>query len=95
MLRVRARDRELPGVKFGHPPVVDVLPAAHGVGEVNAPVVAFIDISHGGGHAALGHHGVGFAQQRFANDANETPEPEASIAARSPAPPAPMTRTSY
>src|SRR6185503_4706584 len=55
-------------VQLGHAPVVDVLPAAHGVGEVHAPVVAIVDVAHRRGHAALGHHGVRFAEQRFADE---------------------------
>ena len=56
------------GVQFGHAPVVQILAAAHGVGEVHAPTVAVVDIAHGGGDAAFGHDGVGFAQQRFRDD---------------------------
>ena len=81
-------------VELGHAPVVDVLPAAHRVGEVDAPVVAVVDVAHGGGHAALGHDGVGLAQQRLADQPDRTPAADASIAARSPAPPAPMISTS-
>ena len=58
--------RRFLGVQFGHAPVVEVLAAAHGVGEMDAPVVAVVDIGHGGGDAAFGHDGVGFAEQRFA-----------------------------
>src|SRR5262249_43684242 len=36
--------RRFLGVQLGHPPVVHVLPAAHGVGEVDLPVVALIDV---------------------------------------------------
>ena len=61
---VDARGRFL-GVQFGHAPVVDVLPAAHGVGEMDAPTVAVIDVGHGRRHAALRHDGVGLAEQRF------------------------------
>ena len=58
------------GVELGHAPVVDVLAAAHGVGEVDLPVVAVIDVGQGGGDAALGHDGVGLAQQRLAHQAD-------------------------
>ena len=58
------------GVQLGHPPVVHVLPAAHGVGEMDFPVVAVVDIAHRRGHAAFGHDGVGLAQQRFADQAD-------------------------
>ncbi len=50
-------------VKFGHPPVVDVLPAAHRVGEVDLPVVAVIDVRERRRDSALGHHGVSFTEQ--------------------------------
>ena len=59
-----------PGVQLGHPPVVDVLAAAHGVGEVHLPVVAVVVVGHRRGHAALGHHRVGLAEQRLADQAD-------------------------
>ncbi len=62
-----ARRRFL-GVQLGHAPVVQVLAAAHGVGEVDAPVVAIVDVAHGRGDAAFGHDGVRLAQQRFGDD---------------------------
>ena len=49
-------------VKLGHPPVVDVLAAAHRVGKMDLPIVAIVDVAHRRRHAALGHHGVRFAQ---------------------------------
>ncbi len=55
------------GVKLGHAPVVDVLAAAHGVGEMDAPVVAIVHVGERGGDAALGHHGVGLAEERLAD----------------------------
>ena len=55
------------GMQLGHARIIQILPAAHGVGEMHAPVIAVVDVPHGGGHAAFGHHGVGFAQQRFAD----------------------------
>ena len=58
------------GVQFGHAPVVEVLAAAHGVGEVDAPVIAVVDVGERRGDAAFGHHGVGFAEQRLADDAD-------------------------
>jgi hypothetical protein len=57
--------RSFLGVQLGHAPIVEILAAAHGVGEVHAPVVAIVHVAHGRGHAAFGHHGVGLAQQRF------------------------------
>ena len=55
-----------PGVQLRHPPVVDVLPAAHGVGEVHLPAVAIVDVGERRGDAAFRHHGVGLAEQRLA-----------------------------
>ena len=43
------------------------LHAAHRVGEVHLPAVAVVDVRHRGGHAALGHDGVGLAEQRLAD----------------------------
>ena len=57
-------------VELRHAPVVEEFSAAHGVAEVRAPVVGGIHVGHGRGDSAFGHHGVRFAQQRFANDAN-------------------------
>ena len=62
--------RRLLGVDLGHAPVVDILSAAHGVGEMDLPVVALVDIAQRGGHAALGHHRMRLAQQRLAHQAN-------------------------
>ena len=56
------------GVELGHPPVVEDLAAAHGVAEVDLPVVLGRPVAHGGGDAALGHHGVRLAEQRLADD---------------------------
>src|SRR4051794_28972237 len=62
--------RRFPGVEFGHAPVVEILAAAHGVSEVYPPVVAIVHVGEGRRDAALGHDGVGFAQKRFADDAD-------------------------
>ena len=51
------------GVQLGHPPVVEHLPAPHGVAEVDLPVVLGPDVPHGRGGATLGHDGVGLAQE--------------------------------
>ena len=56
------------GVQLRHAPVVEHLAAAHGVAEVDLPVVLGPDVAHGGGHAALGHDRVGLAQQRLADE---------------------------
>ena len=55
-------------VDLGHAPIVQILPAAHRVGEVHTPVVAVVDIAHGRRHATLGHDGVRLAKQRLAQN---------------------------
>ena len=45
-------------------------------------------------HAAFGHDRVRLAEERLADQADRDARCAASIAARSPAPPAPMMRTS-
>ena len=83
------------GVQLGHAPVVDVLAAAHRVGEVHLPAVAIVDVGQRGRHAAFGHDRVRLARAATCRSGRPmTPAAEASIAARSPAPPAPITRTS-
>ena len=83
------------GVQFGHAPVIQILAAAHGVGEVDAPVIAVVHIGQRGRHAAFGHHGVGFAEQRLADHADlDALTRPLRWRRASPAPPAPMTRTS-
>ena len=62
--------RGLLGMQLGHAPVVEILPAAHGVGEVDPPVVPVIHVRHRRGDSALRHHGVGFAQERLADHAD-------------------------
>ncbi len=59
--------RRFLGVQLRHAPVVEVLPAAHRIGEMHPPVVAIVDIGQSRGNAAFGHHGVRFTQQRFAD----------------------------
>ena len=58
------------GMELRHPPVVDILAAAHRVGEMHLPVVAIVVVAHGRGHAALGHDRVRLAQQRLADEAH-------------------------
>jgi hypothetical protein len=65
--------RRLLRVQFSHAPVVDVLPAAHRVGEVHAPAVAVVVVRHRRRHAAFGHDGVGLAQQRLADQSDRDP----------------------
>ena len=55
-------------VQLRHAPVVEHLAAAHGVAEVHLPVVLVPEVAHGRRDAALGHHGVGLAEQRLADD---------------------------
>ncbi len=56
------------GVQLGHPWVVEELAAAHGVAKVHLPVVVRVGVTHRGGDAPLGHHRVGLAEQRLADD---------------------------
>ena len=51
------------GVELRHPPVVEHLPAAHGVAEVHLPVVLGVEVAHRRGRATLGHHRVRLAEQ--------------------------------
>ena len=60
--------RGLLGVQLRHPRVVQELAAAHGVAEVDLPVVPGVDVAHRGGDPALGHDGVRLAEQRLADD---------------------------
>ena len=57
-------------VQLRHAPVVDVLAAAHRVGEVDLPVVAVVDVGQRRGDAAFGHHRVRLAEQRLADQAD-------------------------
>ena len=57
-------------VQLGHAPVVEVLAAAHRVGEVDPPVVAIVDVGQRRRHAAFGHHRVRLAEQRLADEAD-------------------------
>src|SRR5262249_40497115 len=57
-------------VEFRHPPVVDVLAAAHRVREVDLPAVAIVDVGERGRDAPLRHHGVRFSEERLAHEAD-------------------------
>ena len=59
--------RRFLGMQLRHPPVVQVLAAAHRIGEMHPPVVAVIDVGERRRHPAFRHHGVGFAEQRLAH----------------------------
>jgi hypothetical protein len=58
----------LPGVQLRHAPVVDVLAAAHRVGDVDLPAVALSPIGQRRGDRACGHLGVGLAELRVAGE---------------------------
>ena len=60
--------RRLLRVQLRHPPVVEILAAAHRVGEMHLPVVAVVDVGERGRDAAFGHHRVRLAEQRFADE---------------------------
>ncbi len=64
-------------VQFSHAPLIDILTAAHGIGEVHLPIVAFIDVGQRSCDSALRHHRVRFTQERFAD------EPDANARSRS------------
>src|SRR5882762_9069467 len=58
------------GMDLRHAPVVEKLAAAHGVAKVNAPVVGGVHVGHGRGDSTFCHHGMRFAEERFAYDPN-------------------------
>ena len=58
------------GVQFGHAPVVDVLAAAHRIGEVHFPAVAIVHVGERRGDAAFGHDRVRLAEERLADQAD-------------------------
>ena len=60
--------RRLDGVELGHPRVVQELAADHRVAEVDLPRVRRGDVGERRRDPALGHHGVGLAQQRLADE---------------------------
>ena len=86
--------RCLLGVQLGHAPVVEHLPAPHRVAEVHHPVVLGPHVSHGGRGTTFGHDRVRLAEKRLADQRGAKTAFLASMAARRPAPPAPMTITS-
>ncbi len=57
-------------MELRHAPVVQKFTAAHGVAKVRAPVVGRIHVGHCSSDATLCHHGVGFAEQRLAHNAD-------------------------
>ena len=73
LLQLEHAVRRLHGVQLRHAPVVQHLAAAHGVAEVDLPVVLLPDVAHGRRDAALGHHGVGLAEERLADQRGPDP----------------------
>jgi hypothetical protein len=57
-------------VQFGHAVVVEELATAHGVAKVHHPVVFLGHVAHRRRYAALGHDGVGLAEQGLGDDAD-------------------------
>ena len=57
-------------VQLSHAPLIHILTAAHCIGEMHLPVIAFINIGQGRRDSAFGHYGVRFAEKRFANESN-------------------------
>jgi hypothetical protein len=55
-------------VQLRHAPVVQQLAAAHGVAEVDLPVVLLPDVAHRRGDPALGHDRVCFPEERLADE---------------------------
>src|SRR6185437_7821840 len=60
--------RCLARMQLGHAPVVEILPAAHGIGKVNLPVVSLVGVGECGCNATLRHYGVSLSQQRFTDE---------------------------
>src|ERR671921_2365505 len=58
------------GEGLDHPPVIEELAAPHGVDKVLAPGVVGVDVPDRGRDTALGHDGVGLAQQALGDDAD-------------------------
>lgn len=50
--------------------MVHVLAAAHRVGEMDTPVVTVVDIGERGRDAAFGHHRMGLAEKRLADQSD-------------------------
>ena len=61
------------GVQLGHPPIVDVLAAAHRVGEMDLPAIAIVHVRERGRDPAFRHHRVRLAEQTFANHPDRDP----------------------
>src|SRR5436305_8078232 len=57
-------------VQLSHPPIVYVLAAAHGVGKMDAPVIAIVYVSECRSNPPFGHDSVRLAEERLANYAD-------------------------
>ena len=57
-------------VDLRHPPVVQILPAPHRVGEVGFPGIPVVHVGEGGRHPPFGHHGMRLAKERLADQAD-------------------------
>ena len=62
------------GVQFGHAPVIQILAAAHGVGEMDPPVIAIVHIGQGRRNAAFGHHSVALPSSDLHTTPTLTPD---------------------
>ena len=49
------------GMELRHPPVIQILTAAHSISKMNTPAVPVVYICHGRGYSTLCHHGMRFA----------------------------------
>ena len=56
-----------PGVQLDHAPVVQILPAAHRVGEMDLPAVALVHVGQGRGDPPFGHDRVRLSEKRLAD----------------------------
>src|SRR5437868_3520101 len=52
-------------VQLGHAPIVHILTAAHGISEMDFPIVPIVYVGEGGGNAAFCHDGMRLAEKRF------------------------------
>src|SRR5580693_1686701 len=62
--------RSLFRMQLRHAWIIQILSSAHGIGEMDAPAIAVVDIAHRRRHPTLGHNGMSLAEQRFRNHAN-------------------------
>lgn len=86
--------RRLLGVQLGHTPVVQELSTAHRVAEVSLPIVLRVGVAHRGRAAASAMTVWALPNRDLHTTATFKPRSRASMTARNPAPPAPITTTS-